>query len=114
MPGDPLDELLAYAVAAVIARHRQPWWADALCKEYPAVSFFPGRGESTAPAKDVCGRCLVRAECHADAVEHDLEGRAGWDLHRGAPQAPRRLTAREAALRPREDGKQREMTGRNE
>jgi hypothetical protein len=28
---------------------------DGLCREYPQVNFFPGLGESSAPAKGVCG-----------------------------------------------------------
>lgn len=71
MTGDPLDELLAVAVAAIIVRNRRPWWADALCREHPELAWFPGLGQSTAPAKDVCGRCLVRDECLAAAVEFD-------------------------------------------
>jgi hypothetical protein len=41
------------------------WERDALCIEYPAVNFFPVRGEPTAPAKAVCALCLVLAECRA-------------------------------------------------
>jgi WhiB family transcriptional regulator, redox-sensing transcriptional regulator len=37
--------------------------ADALCREHPEVKFHPGRGEPTTPAKAVCARCAVRAEC---------------------------------------------------
>jgi len=87
--GDPVDELLAAAVAAIIARNRQPWWADALCREHPELAWFPGRGEPNAPAKAVCARCLVRDECLADALAHDLEGVRG-----GTSTAERRrLTA---------------------
>jgi WhiB family redox-sensing transcriptional regulator len=49
--------------------------ADALCLEHPEVEFFPGRGESSAPAKALCARCLCRAECLAYAlVDPDLVG----------------------------------------
>ena len=48
--------------------------ADALCREYPHVNFFPARGESTAPAKAVCSRCLVRSECLGYAVENEEHG----------------------------------------
>lgn len=44
------------------------WHADALCIEYPQVDFFPRRGESTAEARAICGRCLVRDECLAAAL----------------------------------------------
>lgn len=42
---------------------RPAWTRDALCIEFPEVEFFPERGESTAPAKEVCARCTVRDEC---------------------------------------------------
>ena len=45
------------------------WHADALCREYPHLSFFPGRGEDQGAAKAVCGRCAVRSECLAAALE---------------------------------------------
>lgn len=42
---------------------RAAWMADALCKEYDQDLFFPGRGDSAKAAKQICGRCAVRAEC---------------------------------------------------
>lgn len=53
---------------------RPPWMRDALCREYPEVNFFPGRGEDTLPARAVCGRCLVRDECLAYALTLDDGG----------------------------------------
>lgn len=52
---------------------RPAWMADALCKEpaYAEVSFFPASGESLEPARAICGRCLVQAECRTYAVETD-------------------------------------------
>lgn len=52
--------------ADLFALIRRPnWWGDALCREYPEVTFFPERGdmEGIAAAFAVCGRCLVRDEC---------------------------------------------------
>jgi len=47
---------------------------DALCLEVasPAL-FFPERGDSTEPAKAVCARCLVRAECLAYALAEHIQ-----------------------------------------
>ena len=59
------DEGLAYAIS-VIGRELgrvEPWQRDAACREHPGVEFFIERGESSEPARAVCGRCLVRAEC---------------------------------------------------
>lgn len=55
----------ADALLDLIAKHRPQWHRDALCLEYPSVNFFPVRGETAAPARAVCRRCLVAAECRA-------------------------------------------------
>lgn len=49
------------------------WHADAACREFPSLSWFPERGESSAGAKNVCRRCLVQAEC-AEAGEREAVG----------------------------------------
>ena len=58
-------EELAYAVALLVARLdvEHPWRRDALCREYETAIFFPARGESAEPARQVCARCVVRVEC---------------------------------------------------
>ena len=48
---------------AALLRYRPAWQADALCREYPEVNFFPQRGEDLGPAKQVCARCTVADEC---------------------------------------------------
>jgi WhiB family redox-sensing transcriptional regulator len=46
-----------------------------LCLEYPELTWFPERGQSSAPAKAVCGRCLVQRECLGYALaDPDLMG----------------------------------------
>jgi WhiB family redox-sensing transcriptional regulator len=47
---------------------RPGWYADALCREYPKLSWHPELGQSTAAAKAVCERCLVRSECLSYAL----------------------------------------------
>ncbi len=51
------------------------WMRDALCPEHPetAAAFFPERGHSTRPARALCRRCLVRAECLGYALDHGLD-----------------------------------------
>ena len=46
------------------------WVARANCLGVDPELFFPERGESVRPAKEVCRGCVVRAECldHALAV----------------------------------------------
>jgi hypothetical protein len=49
-----------------------PWMRDALCIEYPQDWWFlDGPGGSGRKAKDVCQRCMVRAECLAYALENN-------------------------------------------
>jgi hypothetical protein len=81
-PGDAGDvDLLASLL------QRPAWMAQGACRsgqagvqngtpaaEHPAVNFFPGRGESAAPAKAVCRRCPVRSPCLEFALEHDVSG----------------------------------------
>lgn len=56
----------------LLEQERPAWQADALCVEYPDLPWFPERGESTASAKAVCGRCLCVAECASFASEKDI------------------------------------------
>lgn len=59
-----LSDLIDALLAA-----RPFWMRDALCAEYPDVNFFPTKGEDTTPAKQVCARCITKAECRAWALE---------------------------------------------
>ena len=45
---------------------RPAWHADALCREFPDLSWYPEQGGDQRAPTEVCDRCLVRAEC-ADA-----------------------------------------------
>lgn len=47
------------------------WMAEALCAQVDGDLFFPERGGSTREAKQVCGRCPVRAGCLGYALAHD-------------------------------------------
>jgi len=53
----------------LVASLRPAWMADALCREFPQLSWFPERGESVEPAKAVCARCLVAEECERYAAD---------------------------------------------
>jgi WhiB family redox-sensing transcriptional regulator len=48
---------------ALVATARPAWQADALCREYPHLSWHPARGEPIDEVLAVCSRCVVRAEC---------------------------------------------------
>ena len=49
------------------------WDADALCLEYPDLPWFQKQGQKIDEAKAVCGRCPVRTECLAFALERHIE-----------------------------------------
>ena len=45
------------------------WRDQALCAQTDPELFFPDKGGTSAPAKRVCARCPVRAECLQDALD---------------------------------------------
>ncbi len=54
---------------------RPLWMRDALCREYPDVTWFPAStvlSDYDAP-KAVCNRCLVRSDCLAFALERKID-----------------------------------------
>lgn len=78
--------------------HRRPaWHADAACKEHPEVTWFPARGERSAPAKAICATCLVRAECLTFAADHELAAGEAHGIWGGLPAHERVLFARRPA-----------------
>jgi len=58
---DPADVIARPTIDELFTR--PAWQADALCREHPDVTFFPERGQASAPAKAICAPCLVRADC---------------------------------------------------
>lgn len=74
--------------------HRPAWMADGLCAEYDLELWFPERGESVEPAKQVCARCAVAAEC----LEYALgQGSALHGIWGGTSAIERRRLRRRAA-----------------
>ena len=61
-PGPLPDPLRTYAVT------RPPWMADGLCRQHPEVTWFPAKGQSLAPARELCATCPSRAPCLAYAL----------------------------------------------
>ena len=72
---------------------------EALCIEYENIEFFITRGQDDGPAKSICARCAVKAECLQYALERRIDhgvwggtsGRERGDLRRSA----RSITARD-------------------
>jgi WhiB family redox-sensing transcriptional regulator len=52
-----------------IAERSPAWLDDAACRDIEIDIFFPGNGERAQPALEICGRCPVRAECLAEAMD---------------------------------------------
>lgn len=50
---------------------RPAWHDHAACRDVSAT-WFPGLGERTDPAKAVCARCPVRADCLDYALTEDI------------------------------------------
>lgn len=57
---------------------RPSWHADALCKEYPEVTFFPSPQETGREAVSVCRRCLVQAECRDWSLSQEASLKGVW------------------------------------
>lgn len=75
-PGYQSDEVSEIGDLLELLDSRPAFHADAACREpHPGVSFFPARGETVAPAKAICCRCLARPDCLAWALAQ------GGDLH---------------------------------
>ena len=72
---DPADILTAEVrpspLLAAIVASLPAWHADALCREFDLVLWFPPKGGSNRPALDVCGCCTVRLECLGEALDDE-------------------------------------------
>jgi WhiB family redox-sensing transcriptional regulator len=59
-------------MAALLLQTASTGWAsEALCAQTDPEVFFPEKGESSTPAKQICAGCPVRAECLQDALDRD-------------------------------------------
>ena len=91
------------------------WQDHALCAQVDPELWFPEKGESSRPAKRICQRCPVQAECRSAALarceQYGIWGGLTYKERLGHNAAPERqlesareharvitaLTAREAA-----------------
>ncbi len=65
----PVKTFAALIVAA--AEDESDWQSRAACDGTDPEAFYPGKGGSTRPAKNLCRGCEVRAECLEYALERD-------------------------------------------
>jgi len=66
-------------VTAAEPRHRTPappalagWRYQAACRGTDLSVFFPGRGETAGPARQICAGCPVRQPCLDYALSHGI------------------------------------------
>ncbi|ARQ95494.1 WhiB transcriptional factor [Mycobacterium phage Shandong1] len=71
----------------------EAWEAAALCTQVDPELFFPGKGDSAKPAKQICARCPVVDECRERAMSFDGEV---WGIWGGTTAYDRRLAKRAA------------------
>jgi WhiB family redox-sensing transcriptional regulator len=76
---------------------RPEWMASGACRGADAGRFFPGRGQDVRPAKALCARCPVRADCLEYALaDTGLQGIWGGTSARERRQIRFRFTRRSA------------------
>jgi WhiB family redox-sensing transcriptional regulator len=69
-------------------------WQDlALCRQTDPEAFFPDKGESSRPAKRICGRCDVKAEC----LDYALGRNERFGIWGGLSERERRKLQRRVA-----------------
>lgn len=73
----------------------QTWRDDAACIGFPFAIFFPERGETTRPAKEICATCTVRWEC----LEYAFVFREKHGIWGGTSGRDRRRIRRAGGLR---------------
>lgn len=66
------------------------WMQEAVCTQVDADLWFPDKGGSSRPAKNICRACPVQAEC----LEHALEAHELFGIWGGVSERDRRKLAR--------------------
>jgi len=92
------DARAGLVVELPVTRHdvgERGWLDSALCLQFDGDMWFPEKGASPAPAKLLCGRCDVRAEC----LEYALETNEEFGIWGGLSTAERRTLRRRRRLR---------------
>jgi WhiB family redox-sensing transcriptional regulator len=71
----------------------EPWTQEALCAETDPERFFPDKGKSAAPAKEICALCDVAAQC----LEYALRNDERFGVWGGKSERERRAMKRRAS-----------------
>lgn len=91
----PQDWTELYTLAALFDPDPGEWQSRALCAQVDPELFFPEKGGTDRPAKQVCQGCEVRPECLAYALEHG-EHFGVW----GGLSRPERLKLKQTGIVP--------------
>ena len=75
-----------YLSPADAARFAARWRERAACRGMDLDLFYPERGESAGPARQVCARCAVRQPC----LEYALSNRITYGIWGGLTERERR------------------------
>jgi WhiB family redox-sensing transcriptional regulator len=88
-----MTDVFAVLVPPPVPPEDLSWQDKALCAQVDPDLFFPERGDSTLPAKRICARCEVRAEC----LDAALARGERWGIWGGLSEHQRRQLRRQAA-----------------
>lgn len=77
-------------LGGLLVQRRPAWQAEAACTGSDIDLFFTERGESTSPAKQVCGTCPVRDDC----LEYALDTGEKFGIWGGLSERERRRLRR--------------------
>lgn len=76
----------------IIELHLPPWIGDAVCAQTDPEVFFPEKGASSGPARQVCKGCKVRKDC----LEYALKTGQRFGVWGGMSERNRRKMRRTA------------------
>jgi WhiB family transcriptional regulator, redox-sensing transcriptional regulator len=76
---------------------RPQWYSEAACKGQPVELFFPVRGESAQPAKEICSSCPVKEPCADYAAGTQVAGQPIHGVWGGMSARERRRAKRDVA-----------------
>lgn len=98
-----VDAFLTYA-----AQPSEDWREDALCAQMPDPdAWHPPKGGSAREPKKVCGMCIVREQCLAYALEHQVP----HGIWGGKTERERRAILAQAPPPPRTEQTDAEVLG---
>ncbi|MFB4307027.1 WhiB family transcriptional regulator [Actinomadura sp. GTD37] len=84
-------------IPLTLVKSSRTWRESARCAEVDPELFFPLSGESSEPAKKICRRCEVRADCLQDSLDRGERSGVRGGLTARERRSLRRRRRQEAA-----------------